>query len=126
MGACRSPRSMVFPYHSYHEPSKHSFGRLLDAGGLWDSSLFAGRPFHFHYESLSLQMLFIVDLPSELAAIVPAIVLHPVLTAFHLGHYVGSYLGAAIELLVSSCQWLIIGGLVKPRLEPRVASSANS
>jgi hypothetical protein len=103
-----------------------AFGWLLDASGPWTTSLLAGRPFHFSYESLSLKLLFVLDLPALIAAIPIAIVGDVLLTALHVGSYAGSYFGAAIWLLVSSCQWLAIGGLLQARRNSRPARSTNA
>jgi hypothetical protein len=77
----------------------------------WSSAtaILAGRPFHYHYESLSLQILFFVDLPSSLAAIPVGFLALPFLKLFHLGLYEGSYVSAGILLAVSALQWLTIG-----------------
>jgi hypothetical protein len=73
------------------------------------SAILAGRPFHYHYESLSLQILFFVDLPSSLASIPVGFLALPFLKLFHLGLYEGSYVGAGILFALSAWQWLTIG-----------------
>jgi len=74
-------------------------------------AILAGRPFHFHYESLCLKILTLLDLPSSLASIPFAILFLPFFKLFHLDLYEGSYVGACILLAMSSLQWLTIGRL---------------
>ena len=100
-------------------PPNPAYGQVLDAGGSWNTTLFAGRPFHFYYESLLLKILFTVDLPAGLAVIPAALIGDLFLRALNIGSYVGSYLGAALFLLASSCQWLAVGGLLRRRYAPR-------
>src|SRR5258708_14577479 len=50
-------------------PPSPQLARVLDQGCWSSASVLAGRPFHFHYESNLLKWLFVVDLPSMVAAI---------------------------------------------------------
>ena len=98
-------------------PPAPGFGAFLDGGGRSSATLLAGRPFHWHYESLLLKSLFLADLPSILAMVpVNLVVLLP-LTPLHLGFYVISYLTAAIWLLGASVQWLVVGSWLEQRIE---------
>jgi hypothetical protein len=49
-------------------PPAPGLGEFLDGGGWSSATLFAGRPFHFHYESMVMKLLVLVDFPSMLAA----------------------------------------------------------
>lgn len=80
-----------------------------------NTSLLAGRPFHFRYEPLSVKVLIVADLPALLAAVPIALVVDMLLISLRVSGYVGSYFGAVIWLLASSCQWLLIGGLLQAR-----------
>jgi hypothetical protein len=72
--------------------------------------LFAGRPYHWGYQSLALKLLMVLDFPSHLAV---ALVFTPVAfflpPGFHPSIHEGSYLMAALVFLGASCQWLLLG-----------------
>jgi hypothetical protein len=91
-----------------------------------NESLLAGRPFHFHYEPLSVKVLFVADLPALIAAVPVAMVVNVLLIPLRVSRYVGSYFGAVIWLLASSCQWLLIGHLLQARRNSRPAASSKS
>jgi hypothetical protein len=103
-------------------PPAPAFGAALDRGAWSSATLFAGRPFHFTYESMLLKLLFFIDLPSLLASVPVGLLLSPVLRAFHFGFYRGSYVGASVLLFLSSEQWLVFGRLI----ESRLTNHANS
>ena len=94
-------------------------GEFLDRGGWSSATLFAGRPFHFHYESMVMKLLVLVDFPSMLAALPIGLLIAPLMSAVHAGSFIGSYVGALIELVTASCQWLAVGFAVDRRLESR-------
>ena len=100
-------------------PPSRDFAHLLEHSEGSSVTIFAGRPFHFHYESLSLQLLTLFDLPSSLASIPLAILLFPFLKLLHVGMYEGSYIAAAILFVMSSLQCLIIGKLADDWLSSR-------
>src|SRR5436189_6345290 len=78
-------------------------GEFLDRGGWSSATLFAGRPFHFHYESMVMKLLVLVDFPSMLAALPIGLLISPLMSAAHAGSFIGSYVGALIELVTASC-----------------------
>jgi len=82
-------------------------------------AILAGRPFHFAYESLLLQLLFLFDLPSMFASIPLGLLLSPLLKLFHVGLYEGSYVGAGISIAMGSLQWLLVGRLAEVWLGSR-------
>jgi len=97
-------------------PPAPSFAKFLDSGGWSSATVFAGRPFHFTYESISLKALLIVDMPSMLAGIPFGLFLAPVEKALQVGSFVGSYVDAVVLLLVATCQWLVVGNLIDTKL----------
>jgi len=97
-------------------PPSRAEAKFLENFSGSTGALFAGRPYHFHYESHALQILMLADMPSMIAATPVALLTVPLLRLAHLDSYSGSYVAAALMLLVSSCQWLLIGGLVESRL----------
>jgi hypothetical protein len=91
-----------------HPPSRE-FANYLDGTTGSTATIFAGRSFHYHYESLSLQLLMLFDLPSWLASVPIGLFLTPALNVLHVGTYADPYVAAVVVFLMSSLQWLIIG-----------------
>jgi|SRR5882672_1434236 len=94
-------------------PPSPAFADFLDKGGWSTATIFAGRPFHFHYESVFLQLLVWVDMPSALVEALLGLVSFPLLMNIHLGHYLASYFGAGFLFLIATCQWLALGNVVQ-------------
>jgi hypothetical protein len=90
-------------------PPAPGLGAFFDQGGASSATLLAGRPFHFEYESISLKLLILADLPATLAIVPLSLALLPLWKSFHIGFYLSSYLSAAVLLISASCQWLLIG-----------------
>ena len=90
-------------------PPSPALADFLDNGGSLTAAVFAGRPFHYHYESALLQLLVLADLPSMLVQALVGLMLLPLLMNIHIGHYMGSYFGAGFLLLIATFQWLAIG-----------------
>jgi hypothetical protein len=97
-------------------PPSPALAHFLDNGGLSTATIFAGRPFHFHYESVFLKLLIIVDLPSALIEALFALISLPLLTIIHLNTYLTSYFGAGLLLVIATWQWLAVGNTVQNRL----------
>jgi hypothetical protein len=97
-------------------PPSPKFGAWLDANGPSTTTILAGRPFHFAYQSHALQLLFLLDMPSFLAGAAFALLLIPFDGIVRLGAYEGSYFAAATMLLFASAQWLVVGSRVETRL----------
>jgi len=93
-------------------PSRES-AKLLEHFSGSTTAIFAGRPFHFAYESLAVQFQFLVDLPSMIAAIPVDLLLSPLMRLARLDLYSGSYVGAGLSLMLASCQWLAVGKLLE-------------
>lgn len=97
-------------------PPSRAFAKYIEHSG-GDTSILAGRPFHFAYESLAMQLLFLADMPSTIAIGLPtALLVTPVLHFIHPDLYSRSYVGAAIMLISASCQWLAIGTILDRHL----------
>lgn len=94
-------------------PPSPALADFFGKGGASTAALLAGRPFHFHYESASLQLLVLADFPSMLVGVLLAVLLLPLQVTIHLGHYVGSYFGAWLWLLIATFQWLALGKSVQ-------------
>lgn len=82
-------------------------------------ALLAGRPFHYNYESVLLQLLIVADLPSELVGAFLDLLLLPLLMNIHIGHFVGSYFGAGLLLLTATFQWLALGKTIETWLSSK-------
>ena len=91
-------------------PPSHAFADFLDSGGGSSAAVFAGRPFHFTYESVPLKVLILADLPSMLVGSALGF-LEGLFKTIHLNLYVASYFGAALLLVIATCQWLVIGNV---------------
>ena len=90
-------------------PPSPALGGFLDQGGGSSATLLAGRPFHFHYESLELKLLVLADLPSSLAMIPVSLPIAILLKALGFGFYSDSYVTAILVLVGATCQWLLVG-----------------
>ena len=97
-------------------PSSPELGKWIDRGAYVSTSLLAGRPFHFAYESIAIKFLVLVDFPSFVASIPLGLLLSPLHQFTHFGAYVGSYVAAAILLLMASFQWLVTGRVIESRI----------
>jgi hypothetical protein len=94
-------------------PPSPAFAAFLENGGGSSATIFAGRPFHFAYESIALKLLVPFDLPSELAVAAVGLLSIPIALPlekmFHPTLYARSYFGASLLFLVATCQWQAIG-----------------
>jgi hypothetical protein len=97
-------------------PPDPGLAQYLEHGGHSSATILAGRPYHWHYESLPLKLLPFVDLPAWLAGGFLTIALSPLSRAIHPSLFAWSYIGAAILLLLSTCQWMIIGARIQIKL----------
>ena len=100
-------------------PPSRDAARFLDSVQGADWTLFAGRPFHFTYQSWVLKSVLLVDLPSMLVASVGDLLLWPVSVATHVGRYKGSYIGAGLLFVVATGQWLMVGCVAHKRLRSK-------
>ena len=96
-------------------PPNRAFAQFLE-GVQWSSStLFAGRPFHFVYESMYLRLLFLVDLPAMLAQLPLIAVLYPLHAVVHPSLRTRSYISAALLLVFATGQWMAMGYWIESR-----------
>jgi hypothetical protein len=100
-------------------PPPPALADFLDKGGSSTAAIFAGRPFHYHYESALLQVLVLADFPSKLVEALLGLVSFPLLMNVHLDHFLGSYLGAGLLLLIATFQWLVVGKSVQTWLSSK-------
>ncbi len=100
-------------------PPSRAFAKWLESLSWSDMTLFAGRPFHFYYESLAMKLLILADSPAEIAEIPADLLAMPLLKPFHMDLYSGSYVDALLMLLLASLQWLAFGRLLESRLSAR-------
>jgi hypothetical protein len=95
-----------------------SLDRLYASGGGSSATVFAGRPFHFNYESIPLKLVMLVDVPAAIGAGASGYAVQSALW-FEPRLYVQSWLDACGLLVVASMQWLLMGYWFERRLEGR-------
>lgn len=78
--------------------------KFLEEGGWSSGTIFAGRPFHFHYEWAGLKLLLLCDLPSLLGSVVLSVMISPLVHLLHVGLYSGSYVEAGLIWAVATLQ----------------------
>lgn len=100
-------------------PPDKALGEFFDQGGWSTTALFAGRPFHFHYESAALKILILADLPGVLLMVPFHIAISPFLITLHLSHETASYFEAAYMLIGGTCQWLLLGRILEAKIKRR-------
>lgn len=99
-------------------PSSRAAAAYLDSLVGADWAFFAGRPFHYTYQSWILKSLIWADLPSMLIEFVCGLLLGPLSSVMRVGTYEGSYISAGILFAIASMQWLIAGYLLQKRFWP--------
>jgi hypothetical protein len=100
-------------------PPSRTAANFLDSVQGADWAMFAGRPFHFHYQSWILKSLFLADLPSMLVASVGGLLSVPLKLTRHIDTYTGSYVGAGLLFVVATGQWLLVGFLIQRRFHSK-------
>jgi hypothetical protein len=127
-GCVRSPLAWVLVglHAVWFFAALHAMGPPSRAAAqFWDSfqwadwTIFAGRPFHFHNEPLIVKALWAADLPALLMAILPSLLIAPLIRLAHLGTFETSYLAAGGFLFAGSLQWLAIGRRLEVRWHHR-------
>jgi hypothetical protein len=81
--------------------------------------MFAGRPFHFTYQSWILMSVLPADLPSMLVVSVGGLLSVPLQLTRHIDTFAGSYVGAGLLFVVATGQWLIVGFFVQRRFRSK-------
>jgi hypothetical protein len=100
-------------------PPSPALGNFFDRGGGSSATIFAGRPFHFTYESMLLKSLVVADLPSGLLQLPLDFAIVPFQKALHLHAYSSSYLDAVLLFVIATCQWMTIGYVAQTWLAAR-------
>ncbi len=99
-------------------PPSRTAAIFLDVQGA-DWTMFAGRPFHFHYQLWVLKSLVLADLPSMLVVSVGSLLIMPLKLTGHIDTYTGSYIGAGLLFVVATGQWLVVGFLIQRRFRSK-------
>jgi hypothetical protein len=99
-------------------PPSRAAAAFLDSLQGADWTFFAGRPFHYAYQSWVLKSLIWADMPAMLVGSVFGLSLSPFQTVVHVGTYEGSYIGAGLLFVLATGQWLMVGRLVQKRFWP--------
>jgi hypothetical protein len=84
-----------------------------------DWTLFAGRPFHYVYQSWILKSLILVDMPAMLVGFACGLLLWPLSIIKPIPIYEASYISAGILFVLATGQWLIVGHLLQKRFRPK-------
>ena len=82
-------------------------GCMPQAAWHWDYVLIAGRPFHWHYESVPLKIVSVLDLPAIFVSTwlyAPIDKLYPQLCVETV-----SWIYAGLLLVCASIQWWVVG-----------------
>ena len=91
-------------------PPSRAAANFLDSVQGADWTLFAGRPFHFTYQSWILKSVLLADLPSMLIASVGSLLLLPIPFIRH---------DAGLLFVVATAQWLIVGWAIQTRFRSK-------
>ena len=100
-------------------PPSRRAADFLDSLQGADWTLFAGRPFHYHYLSWVMQALILADMPSMLVAAALALLLSSLHLTPHLSTFVQSYVDAVVRFILATGQWLLIGRRLEGRFPSR-------
>ena len=96
-------------------PPSRAAANFLDNAQGADWTLFAGRPFHFTYQSWVLKSVLLADLPAMLVASLTDLFVWPVSFVTHVGRFEGSYIAAGLFFVVATGQWLMVGRALERR-----------
>lgn len=96
-------------------PPSRAAANFLDGLQGADWTFFAGRPFHYAYQSWVLKSLILADMPAMLVGSFFSLLLTPFQFLLHIGTYEGSYIGAISLFVLATGQWLMVGHLVQKR-----------
>ncbi|HME36847.1 MAG TPA: hypothetical protein VKF84_16560 [Candidatus Sulfotelmatobacter sp.] len=102
-------------------PPSRAAAAFLDTFQGADWTFFAGRPFHYAYQSWVLKSVVWADMPAMLVEYVLGLLLLPFRAFVHVGTYEGSYISAAVLFVLATGQWLIIGCLLQKRFWPKLS-----
>jgi hypothetical protein len=102
-------------------PPSRAAANFLDGLQRADWTFFAGRPFHYTYQSWALKSLILADMPAMLVGSFFSLLLSPFRFLGHIGTYEGSYIAAAFLFVVASGQWLMVGHLLQKHFRHKSA-----
>ena len=94
-------------------PPSRGAANFLDGFAGADWTMFAGRAFHFTYESIYLKGLIAADLPAGLVGVPLGMIISPVLRIAQMGRFEESYVSAYILFILATFHWLVVGRLVE-------------
>lgn len=112
--ACAHAVWFYFGIQSMGPPSRAGADFLNSVQGA-DWTFFAGRPFHYEYQSWILKSLILADIPAMLVGSFFSLLLSPFWLLRHIGIYEGSYIGAAFLFVLATGQWLVVGYRLQKR-----------
>ena len=104
-------------------PPSRAAANFLDGVQGADWTFFAGRPFHFYYQSWVLKSVLLADLPSMLPASLGGILLWPISLIKHIGTYENSYIATGLLFVVATGQWLMMGCAIGQRFRSKARTS---
>jgi len=78
-----------------------------------DWTLFAGRPFHFVYQSWVLKILILADMLAMLVGSACGLLLWPLSIIKRIPIYEASYISAGMLFVLATGQWLVVGHLLQ-------------
>jgi hypothetical protein len=83
--------------------------------GSSSATLFAGRPFHFEYESVIVKLLMLADIPAALVVGLLEYCSASLLRSWA-SDYARSYIDAGLLLFAGTMQWTVIGCFISSRI----------
>jgi len=90
-----------------------------------DWTFFAGRPFHYAYQSWILKSLIWADMPAMLIESACGLLLWPLSFVRRIPTYEASYISAVVLFVLATGQWLIVGHLLQKRFWPKVSLNGD-
>jgi hypothetical protein len=98
-------------------PASRTAAAFLNSLQGADWTFFAGRPFHFTYQSWTLKSLLLADMPSLFVQVFGGLLLWPVRCMVHVDIYEGSYVSAGFLFVIGTVQWLLVGRFFQKRFQ---------
>jgi hypothetical protein len=85
-----------------------------------DWTLFAGRPFHFVYQSWVLKILILADMLAMLVGSACGLLLWPLSIIKRIPIYEASYISAGMLFVLATGQWLVVGHLLSETIPAEI------
>jgi len=102
-------------------PPSRAAANFLDGVQGADWTFFAGRPFHYTYQSWVLKSVILADMLAMLIGSFFSLLSSPFRVFMHIGTYEGSYIGAIYLFVLATGQWLMVGNLFEKRFRRKSA-----